>query len=112
MLKALIHERRWLAHDCASGHIFHLNWIADVEDETGTVIDLAGELGETIFMAAHCVDEGRQAWAWGTWWGEPASPILRRGEAGSLREAQHAAIAAGLEMAESVLSAGRFGRTH
>jgi hypothetical protein len=107
MLKARIREPVWLACDCPDGHIYHLNWIAVVEDETGAVIDLAAQLGEAIFMAAHCIDGQGRAWAWGTWWGEAAAPILRRGEASSLGEAQHAAIAAGLQMAERALNAGR-----
>jgi hypothetical protein len=107
MLRALIREPHWLAHESGEGHTFHLNWIANVEDEQGNVIDLHARLGEAIFMAAHCVDEDEQAWVWGTWWSDWPEPDLRRGEAGSLLEAQMAAIDAGLEMAESALNAGR-----
>ncbi len=107
MLKALIREPEWLAHESKDGHTFHLNWIADVEDENGEQIDLHARLGETIFMAAHCVDEDEQAWVWGTWWGDSPAPVLRRGEAGSLFEAQEAAVDAGLEMAEHALRSGR-----
>jgi hypothetical protein len=107
MLKAIIREPEWLAHESKDGHTFHLNWIADVEDENGRHIDLHARLGEAIFMATHCVDEDEQAWVWGTWWGESPSPILRRGEAGSLWEAQVAAIAAGVELAESAIGSGR-----
>jgi hypothetical protein len=107
MLKALIREPEWLAHDSGKGQTFHLNWIADVEDENGEVIDLHARLGETILMAAHCVDADEQEWLWGTWWGDAPQPILRRGAAGSLFEAQMAAIDAGLQMAEHALRAGR-----
>ena len=107
MLRAIIHEPTWLAHESTNGHTFHLNWIGDLEDENGEVIDLQARLGEAIYMATHCVDEDRQAWVWGTWWGDMPAPLKRRGEAGSLREAQLAAIDAGVAMAESVLRSGR-----
>ena len=109
MLKAIIREAEWLAHESKDGHTFHLNWIADVEDENGEQIDLHARLGETIFMATHCVDsnDDDEAWIWGTWWGDSSTPSFRRGEAGSLWEAQSAAIAAGVEMAEHALRSGR-----
>jgi hypothetical protein len=106
MLKALIHEPQWLAQENSKGQPFHLNWLADVEDENGDVIDLHATFGETLLMAAHCVDAAEQAWVWGTWWGDAPDPIPRRGAAGSLCEAQRAAIDAGLQMAEKALRAG------
>jgi len=107
MLRAIIHETEWLAHESKDGHTFHLNWIADLEDENGEVIDLHARLGETIFMATHCVDEDEPSWVWGTWWGDSPATVLRRGEADSLFAAQNAAIDAGIEMAEQALRAGR-----
>ena len=106
MLRAINQESEWLAHE-SRGHTFHLNWIADLEDENGEVIDLHARLGETIFMATHCIDEEDQEWVWGTWWGDSPTPVLRRGEAASLVEAQEAAIDAGVEMAERALRQGR-----
>jgi len=42
---------------------------------------------------------------WGTWWGDATEPKPRQGAAGSLPEAQRAAIAAGLQMVEHALRA-------
>ncbi|HLJ65439.1 MAG TPA: hypothetical protein VKT70_15105 [Stellaceae bacterium] len=106
MLRAIIREPFWLAHQVEDGHVFHLNWIANVEDEAGDIVDLDASLGESILMATHCVGQDDQGWVWGTWWGESTRPTLRRGRARSLRDAQAAAISAGLEMAEGALRVG------